>query len=94
MAPVKALREDKTGKTVKQRPPHSESVASAHLPGDGTLAVVPLASELLHFADPFCLDLIQGFATGQSHIVHALGVAHSQAGSLSSSQQQHCHFVL
>lgn len=94
MAPSKVLLEDDVGKTATQRALHSRSMAPGHLPGDGTLAVVPLARELLHFADSFCLDLIQGLATGQPHVVHALGIAHSQASSLSSSQEQHCHLVL
>lgn len=93
-AASKVLLEDSIGKTAMQRTLHSRCVATDHLPGDGTLAVVSLASELLHFSDSFCLNLIQSLATGQPHVVHALGVAHSQASSLSSSQEQHCHLVL
>lgn len=57
-APRTALPEDNIGKTSMQRPLYGRSVAPGHLPGDGTLAVVSLASKLLHFADSFCLDLI------------------------------------
>lgn len=50
--------------------------------------------QLLDFADALGLDLVQGFAAGQPHVVHALGVGDPQAAALTSSQQQRPHAAL
>lgn len=50
--------------------------------------------QLLDFADALRLDLVQGFAAGQPHVVHPLGVGDPQAAALTSSQQQRSHSAL
>lgn len=52
-----------------------------------------IASQRLHPADPLCLQLVQGLPAGQPHLIHALGVGHTQASALPTSQQQHGHLV-
>lgn len=50
--------------------------------------------QLLDFANAFCLDLIQSFATRQPNIVHSFRVLNTKTGPLTTSQEQDSNTVL
>ena len=62
-------------------------------PGHCAADSVALTGQLLHPPNPLCLQLIQSLLAGQPHLIHALGVGHTQACALPTRQQQDGHLV-
>lgn len=63
-------------------------------PGNTALDVVPLLGQLLQLQDALGLDLKEGFVGWQPDVIHPFGVRNPQPGSLPTSQEQSCHFIL